>query len=635
MIKQSWGIGWVWGGAAIATALVGSGCGDEFSGGDCKVSHTCVVAAGGDESAAGAGADQPIGGDTATAPGAGAHSGGAGGAGTDCAAACSNGDPADGEETCEEGACIPGNPPPTVISVTPDDQTTDVELDTKIVIQFSEALDPNTVTASNIQILDGATEVTGKLTHAGSKVTFQPAAPLALLAPYTVSVTTGVTDEDGAPLLADKTSAFTTREGAWKPSDVITEKLWDMSAADITSAGDVLVTWIGSGGLECPASAGWFRNGELKGSVKVLSPVGEKLCSTISAATNAAGVASVVWKDHDTNDNFYTRQYKDDAWSPITPPIFTSATSLSLRSLVSPNGTALLLELGSLENIKTWTADAAGAWPAQGTTIAAFGAVPSPSVAFDAEGNGLALFPVYDSLTEFERIVSSQFTAATRKWTTADDLPGSVESTSAAGQGRGAPAVAFDADGNAMVLWANASVGSKLMASFFSRQTGWAEPQAIAGNLKLAPYFEQPGLVFDGQDFVAAWTASDAGKFYTYTARYDLEAGWGAFEKRQTAVADGTSAVRSPRLVGDGRGNLLLVWAKGTAPTFTLVYQRYSGGVWGPITAVPEGTVTSASFENGNDLQLSMNADGLAALSWANYDTATGYIAAVRLASFY
>ena len=33
MTKQSWGIGWFWGGAAVASAFVGTACGDEFSGG--------------------------------------------------------------------------------------------------------------------------------------------------------------------------------------------------------------------------------------------------------------------------------------------------------------------------------------------------------------------------------------------------------------------------------------------------------------------------------------------------------------------------------------------------------------------------------------------------------------------------
>jgi hypothetical protein len=643
MNKQSWGIGWIWGGAAVAGAFVASACGDAFSGGDCRDNHTCAVAAGGDDASEGgsAGADRSSGGDAMTAAGQNAgvgadDSGGAGavgGAGAACAAECSNGDPADGEETCEMGACVAGNPPPTVVSVTPGDEAADVELDTKIVIEFSEPLDPKTVTAANIQILDGTSEVAGELVYAAGKVTFTPADPLALLAPYTVSVTTGVTDEEGAAMLADATSRFTTREGAWKAIDVVKEEILDTSTTGITAAGEVLLTWVAT---DCPVSARWFQKGAAVAPATILSPPGEKACGYSAAAANAAGVASVVWSDTDATYNTYNRQYRDGAWSAGAQPLFSSDQSSVNRPLVAPNGVAMLWRYANADAAaKFWISDASGAWPAQATTVSTERTLPTMGTSFDAEGNALALWPTTDGLT-FERIVASRFTIATAKWTTATELTGSLEPTVTAGQKRGAPAVAMDSGGDGMAVWVNASSGSRLMASRFSQKTGWAEPEPISGDLNVVALFERPGLVFDGHDFVAAWTANDAGKYYTYTARYDLKAGWTAYEKQQTVAADGTTVLRTPRLVGDGRGNLMLLWAKGVAPTFTLVYQRYSSGAWGPITAVPGGTISSNTFITaGEELDLSMNASGLAALSWANYDKATGYITTVRLASFF
>lgn len=183
-----------------------------------------------------------------------------------------------------------------------------------------------------------------------------------------------------------------------------------------------------------------------------------------------------------------------------------------------------------------------------------------------------------------------------------------------------------------MALWVDTSDPGKLMASRFA-QSVWGEPVRLSGATTVDVLETAPALVFDGQSFVAAWTAKDSGKRYTYTARYDLKAGWESSEKQQ-AAADGTSAAVMPALVSDGRGNLLLVFAKGADPTYSLAYQRYSAHTWGPITAVPGGTITNQAFEGLGGLRLSMSSNGLAALAWTNYD-AVKYVSAVRLASFY
>ncbi len=647
MNKQSWGIGWYGGAAAAAIAFVLSACGEGFTEGDCKASRTCAVASGGDD-AGSVGGKQSGGGDAMTVSGqaaagqmAGVGGDGdvtvtVGGAGSACrvAADCSNDDPVDGEEACDQGSCLPGNPPPTVVSVTPDDKSVDVVLDGRVVIEFSEALDPASVTSTSIQILDGTTAVPGELAYADGKVTFTPDAPLALIAPYTVSVTTGVTDEAGAPLLADAVSTFSTRDGAWKAIDVVKEQLKDMTAADITATGEVLLSWVAA--TPCPVTARWFQKGAAVAPATVLSPVGEKHCGFVSAAANPAGVASVFWSDTDLKYNTYNRQYRAGAWSAVSQPLFSDADRSVIRPAVAPNGVAMLWRYGYADGVaKFWLSDSQGVWPAQATTISTQSLLPTMGLSFDAEGNALALWPETNGLT-YEQIVVSRFTAATSKWATATTLPGSVEPTATASQRRGAPAVAFDSGGDAMAVWVNASSGSKLMASRFSQKTGWAEPTTISGDLSVKPLFERPGLVFDGHDFVAAWSATEGGKQYTYTARYDLKAGWSPHEKRQGVVADGTSLLRTPRLTSDRRGNLLLVWVKGAAPTFTIVYQRFTGGAWSAIKAVPGGSISSATFESaGEDLILSANASGLAALTWASYDKDTGYLSGVRLASFY
>jgi hypothetical protein len=78
----------------------------------------------------------------------------------------------------------------------------------------------------------------------------------------------------------------------------------------------------------------------------------------------------------------------------------------------------------------------------------------------------------------------------------------------------------------------------------------------------------------------------------------------------------------------------MLVWAMGTAPNFTLKYQRYAAGAWSSIQALPGGSVTNAIFGTDDFTPLAANSSGLAAIAWANRSSPTT-TTTIRLASFY
>jgi hypothetical protein len=648
MNKRYWGMSGV---GSVAALAFGVACGNSFSGDDCKANRTCAETGGdsgseggsADQSKAGAPSGQGEGGDGTIPGGAGglgSVNGAAGAAGAsdgECrvAADCSNSDPADGEEVCNAGVCGAGNPPPTVVAVTPKDASVDIELDAKVAIQFSEPLDAKTVTSATIRVLDGETVVPGSLVYADKTVTFTPTSPLALLAPYTVSVATGVKDAAGARLLNEYTSEFSTRDGAWKTVDVVQDSIHSLShGLPISSEGDVWVAWAGTSNENCPISTRSFRRGVVA-TTKVVDFEAGQDCSWLSSGGNAAGVVSVVWNLPNAQHGTYLQQYRAGAWQANPSLVSKDINGHDLRVAVAPNGVVTLFEHGT-DGSKTWMTDAAGTWPATGSIVSVNGASGPTSVAFDAEGNALALWHGSAVVAGgIERILVSRFDAATSKWSAATDLPGSVAANAPTLDAlRGVPVVAVDDKGDAMALWVNASANGKLMASRYSQATGWDAPESISGVPIVKSVYEPPGLAFDGEAFVAAWTAEEGGKYYTYTARYGSATGWGAAARQQVTVADGTSALKMPRLVSDGRGNLLLVFAKGAAPTFSLVYQRYAHGAWGALKAVPEGTVTNQSFESSAVMPLSMNGGGLAALSWSNHDD-YGRITGIRLASFY
>jgi hypothetical protein len=280
--------------------------------------------------------------------------------------------------------------------------------------------------------------------------------------------------------------------------------------------------------------------------------------------------------------------------------------------------------------------DETGKWAAAPDVLSTSTAtMVEPEVLFDAAGNGLAVWRARSG-ANLEQISYSRFSAQSGKWATAALLPGSQGIATGVAYERGAPALALDGEGNAVVLWVSrdGTAGTEdLMASRLDTGGTWESLGEVAPSLLARPTYDAPGLVFDGTAFVAAFTASDGQALNTYTARFDLKRGkWTAPERRQ-AAGDAASAARMPRLVTDPRGNLLLVWVTGTGPSFNLVYQRYADGAWSDTTPVPGGTVLNENFAASNyAMPLSISDNGMAALAWGNYDPG---LVKVRLASFF
>lgn len=104
--------------------------------------------------------------------------------------------------------------PPTVDAVTPGNGAVDVAVTQTILVTFSEALDPASVTGASVQVTSPTGAVAGTASLDAdldnTVVVFDPDAPLTESTTYTVTLTTGVTDVSGNALAAAFTSTFTT-----------------------------------------------------------------------------------------------------------------------------------------------------------------------------------------------------------------------------------------------------------------------------------------------------------------------------------------------------------------------------------------------------------------------------------------
>ena len=100
--------------------------------------------------------------------------------------------------------------PATVSSTIPANAATGVQIDNKLTVTFSGAMDPATITTSTFTLKQGETAVSGSVTYSGVTAVFTPASYLAPSTPCTATITTGAKDLAGNALASDFVWSFTT-----------------------------------------------------------------------------------------------------------------------------------------------------------------------------------------------------------------------------------------------------------------------------------------------------------------------------------------------------------------------------------------------------------------------------------------
>lgn len=103
--------------------------------------------------------------------------------------------------------------PPTVTSIDPEFNETDVPLNTDITATFSEAMQSSTITSSTFTLNSNGTNISGSVTYSGSTATFTPSQNLSPETIYTATIkggTSGVKDAVGNPLSGDYIWQFKT-----------------------------------------------------------------------------------------------------------------------------------------------------------------------------------------------------------------------------------------------------------------------------------------------------------------------------------------------------------------------------------------------------------------------------------------
>lgn len=271
------------------------------------------------------------------------------------------------------------------------------------------------------------------------------------------------------------------------------------------------------------------------------------------------------------------------------------------------------------------------------TTTSLFGNESDPQVAVDANGNALAVWS-YDN-GAITVVWANRYTAGSGWGIATRITPFNAALYTLKTY---PPKIAFDASGNALVIWEqldNVS-GHSVWINSYTMGSGWG----IA--TQFSTRAEAPQIGFDaGGNAIATWLQWDSSTstITIWARRYIAGSGWG-MAARITPIASGTRAF-APSLTVDASGNGLVEWMEMnlSTQTYSLWANRYTAGAgWGTATQTPIALGNNASTsqfafdKNGNAFKVWTQYDGMYNTNsiWANrYTVGSGWGTAAKIAA--
>ena len=445
---------------------------------------------------------------------------------------------------------------PQVTEHLPEAGAGEVAPETVIRIVFSEALDPATVTGTNILLEGAGGAIAGDLAVDGEVVLFTPAEALSAGSLYTVSLGTGITDRAGNALGAPYLWSFTTRttefaaEPGWgTPLRLSAEgaqtRSFDRFSSDwaqvrMDDAGDGLAVWQQRGESVDELWASRYSATEAAWSAPFrLSEAGVE-AGYPTLAVNRAGEAVIVWQSYYPGEDLTildSRFYRPEAgWGEI---LEVNANAYSPRVVLDEAGVATV----------TWQrSKPLPSNPASGRskTVGANRFVP---------GQGWSVESILEDL---------DFT----------DYSSSVAS----------PVPAIDPQGRVHTLWRKAYGGSYFLRHAVYGAQGWEDAidAHVAGEY-IAAFVP---LASDGAGTLhAAWLENTAtAERKLQTMRFDPLEGWTS----PVLIAETTELPERPGLAVNEEGSAIIVWREtGELNREAILARRYvpvQG--WSPPEAV-------------------------------------------------
>ncbi|MCY7314389.1 MAG: hypothetical protein LH480_01845 [Rubrivivax sp.] len=356
-------------------------------------------------------------------------------------------------------------------------------------------------------------------------------------------------------------------------------------------------------------------------------------------AFSANGSAMAVWRQLSPSGFFdiYVRRYvAATGWGAVEKIQVTDNTIGygSPQVALDAAGNAIVVFSGSIsEPFPTaFTArySAAGASWSPATALAA--RAYNARLAIDSNGNALVIYDAWNG--NYTDVAARRYEASTGAWQIARILSADI--------GGSGPQIAFDANGNAIAVWQmrdGATARFKLMSDRYVVGLGW-HPQGLPTTIASGSSGLDHRLAVDPSGAaVVVWEQTGFGPNEIFTSRF-AGASWSTPVRVQSGTHRGAAFVQEekPSVAMDGNGNAVVVWREFDLAGISSIWaRRYVAGIGGTAGRIDD----SGTYTTGGFAQIAMDAAGNATAvwnqgnhTWANrYAAGSGWVVATLIDS--
>ena len=243
------------------------------------------------------------------------------------------------EDSGGGGSVAPDVTAPTIVSVSPVDFAASVSVVSPVVVTFSEAVDPASVSAVTVSLVG----VPGTATASGNVATFAPQTNLSPDEDYTLQVTAAVRDMAGNTLAESYTSRFHTANvpNADAGVDMVVGRgqtaTLDGRGSAAVGGGNLAYDWTQLSGLDVGMLAGPQPSFAVPDSITTLS---FELVVTEDGAPSAPDQVTVVISDNAAGSYFVSSAGDDSNQGDITAPM--ASLQVAINAAATAGGNAVV-----------------------------------------------------------------------------------------------------------------------------------------------------------------------------------------------------------------------------------------------------------------------------------------------------
>jgi hypothetical protein len=343
-------------------------------------------------------------------------------------------------------------------------------------------------------------------------------------------------EDSGWPNSRVAASRLEAATGVWSAPETIQSGSGDSNdwPPDISadSAGNVFVVWTQSDSGSAPHTirANRYDIASRSWGAAATIQTGTELAQVPAVAADGAGNAIAVWVQRTAGvDTVHYNRYTAGSGWGLQQPLQSidgkvSAYEGAPEIAMDPAGNAIAVwTQESVSGSRVYArrfSIAIGTWGAQTLLQTDSGRSGLASVAFDAAGNALAVWPQYDPSARNYLMTASRYRIADNSWSSPEVIQQSTRNSFGYTY---RPALAVDISGNAIAVWSQQDPTSGryvITASRYSASGGtWGSPRTIQSGTDDDAY--KPSVGFDGAGNAVAMWLQEVAQAQVTACRFD------------------------------------------------------------------------------------------------------------------